>query len=374
ALGVGANTAVFSALDAVLLRPLPFPESDRLVRLRQTQERTTESNIAPVRLEDWHRLNVTFDAMTGYYMEDVSETSGEFPERVRRAVVAPRFLDVWGVAPALGRGFADVEHRAGGPLAVLISDRYWRVRLGSDPNVLSRSIRIGSTAFPIVGVMPASFLFPNRAVDLWCPVGVDGPYAQSRLSTWYTGIGRLKRNVTVEQARANLAAVQAELGRQYPESDAKVGVDVQPLKETTVGGVRQSLWMVFGAVSVLLLITCTNIAALLLSRATQRQQEISVRLSLGASQMTVAAQMLTETLLLSLSGAAVGLVLAAGATAAFRTAAADLPRMDEIVLDRRILLYTLVSTLFVALFCGAIPALRASRERVAGVLHEATRT
>ena len=170
ALGIGANTAVFSAIDAVLLRPLPFPDGDRLMRLRQRQETSAETNIAPVRLEDWNRLNSTFEAITGYYMEDVSETSGDLPERVRRACVAPRFLEVWGIAPALGRGFTDAEHRAGGPSAVLISDRYWRRRFGGDPNVLGRTVRIGSASFPIVGVMPASFLFPDRDVDLWFPV------------------------------------------------------------------------------------------------------------------------------------------------------------------------------------------------------------
>ncbi len=373
ALGIGANTAVFSALDAVLLRPLPFPEGDRLVRLRQTQDRSAESGIAPVRLEDWHRLNATFDAITGYYTEDVSETSGDVPERVKRAFVAPRFLEVWGIGPAIGRDFVGSEHLGGGPPAVLVSDRYWRVRLGADPSVLRRSIRVGRTSFPIVGVLPPSFRVPDRAVDLWFPVAIDRKYAQSRLSTWYTGIGRLKRDVTLERARANLAAVQTQLAQQYPESDATLRVEIQPLKDVTVGSVRRSLWLVFGAVSVLLLITCTNVAALLLSRATHRRQEIAVRLSLGASGKTIAAQLLTETLLLSLAGAAGGLLLSNGAASAFR-AAADFPRTEEIVLDGRVLAYTLVSTFLVALMCGVLPAFRASRDRGAGALGEGART
>ena len=180
------------------------------------------------------------------------------------------------------------------------------------------------------------------------------------------GIGRLKRTVTIDAARANLAAVQAQLGRDYPDSDATIGVSLQPLKETTIGGVRRSLWLVYGAVSVLLLITCTNIAALLLSRAAHRQQEISVRLSLGASQLTVAAQMLTETLVLSLAGALVGLGIAFALVTAFRAAAPDLPRIEEVALDARILVYTLGSTLLVAVLCGMLPALRASRDRLLG--------
>ena len=163
--------------------------------------------------------------------------------------------------------------------------------------------------------MPASFLFPDREVDLWVPARLSNQLAQIRYATWYVGIGRLKPGVTPEQARSNLAAVQAQLGEQYPETDRTIGVEVTPLKEITVSGVRSSLWLLFGAVSVLLLITCTNIAALLLARAAQRRQEIAVRLSLGATRATVAAQMLTETGMLALAGSAVGLLVALGASA-----------------------------------------------------------
>ena len=235
ALGIGANSAVFSAVNTVLLQPLPFPDGDRLMRLRQVQERSTEDNIAPVRLEEWHRLNNTFEAITGYYMEDVSETSGEFPAKVRRAFVAPRFIEVWGVHPARGRGFTAAHHAEGGSAAVLISDRFWRVRLGEDPNVLNRTVRIGSMTFPIVGVMPASFKFPDRDVDLWFPTALDNKYAQSRRNTWYTGVGRLKPGVSEAQARADLAAVQAQLGQQFPDTDRTIGVQLAPLKEVERG-------------------------------------------------------------------------------------------------------------------------------------------
>ncbi|MGH9159885.1 MAG: ADOP family duplicated permease [Vicinamibacteraceae bacterium] len=374
ALGIGANSAVFSALDAVLLRPLPFPDADRLMRVNQTQEQSSETGIAPVRLEDWNRLNTTFEAITGYYTEDVSEISGDLPERVKRAKVAPRFLEVWGVAPALGRGFTAAEHRVGGPSAVLISDRYWRVRLGADAHVLNRAVRIGSESFPIIGVMPPSFLFPDRDVDLWFPVQRSNRMATIRYATWYDGIGRLKPNVTFQQGRDNLAAVQAQLAEQYPDPDATIGVNVAPLKATMVRGVRSSLWLLFGAVSVLLLIACTNIAALLLSRAAHRRQEISVRLALGASRATVAAQLLTETAVLAFAGGTFGLVVAAGASAALRSVAADLPRTEEITLDGRILLYTLASTVTVALLSGLLPAIRTARETVTGTLGEAGRT
>ncbi len=374
ALGIGANSAVFSALDAVLLRPLPFPDADRLMRLIQKQETTAETNIAPIRLEDWNRLNSTFEAITGYFVEDASETSGDLPENVRRAFVTPRFLEVWGIAPAVGRGFAPNEHQTGGPSPVLISDRYWRRRFGADPNVLGKTVRIGSALSPVIGVMPASFLFPDRGVDLWFPGVMNNRLAQMRKLTWYVGIGRLRPGVTLEQARANLAAVQAELGEQHPETDRKMRVEVMPLKVITVSNVRASLWLLFGVVSVLLLITCTNIAALLLSRATLRQHESSVRLSLGATRATVAAQMLTETGVLALVGGAMGLLVAVAASAALRLVATDLPRMDEIALDVRTVLYTLAITTLVALLCGLLPAIRTARDGLAAVRNEAGRT
>jgi putative ABC transport system permease protein len=342
AIGIGANTAVFSAIDAVLLRPLPFTDGDRLVQLRQVQERSAESNIAPIRLEDWNRMSSTFEAITGYYTENVTDTSGAIPERVRRAFVAPRFLKVWGIAPAVGRGFTEVDHRGSGMPVVIVSDRYWRARMNAAPNALGRTVRIGSTGYQIVGVMPRSFLFPDRAVDLWLPVGIDNGYASSRLATWYLGVGRLKGGVSLADARANLALVQSQLGLQYPATDSKLGVDVQLLKEVTIGATRQSLWVVFGAVTVLLLITCTNVAALLLSRAVQRRREVAVRVALGASRRAVAAHVLTETLLLVIAGAGFGLLLAVGALHLARASAPDLPRLDEVVLDARIVGYTLL--------------------------------
>jgi putative ABC transport system permease protein len=369
ALGIGANGAVFSAVNAVLLQPLPFPDGDRLMRIRQVQERSAEANIAPVRLEEWNRLNDTFASITGYYMEDVSDTSGEFPEKVRRAFVAPRFCEVWGVPPARGRCFTALEHSG-----ALISDRYWRTRLGADPNVLNRQVRIGATAYPIVGVMPATFRFPDRAVDVWFQIGLDNKYTQSRRNTWYTGVGRLKPGVSVQQARASLTAVQAQLGQQYPDPDRTIGVEVVPLKTFTLGDVGQSLWLLFGGVSLVLLITCTNIAGLLLARSTHRHQEIAVRLSLGASRSRVAAQLLVETSLLSLAGAGVGLAVAGGATMTLRAAAADLPRMDEISIDWTVALYTLATAVVVTALCGVLPAIRAGRETTGRSLTESTRT
>jgi len=374
AIGIGANSAVFSAIDAVLLRPSPFPNGDQLVKLGQVNRKSQDAFVAPPRLEDWNRLNSTFQAVTGYYTEDESELSGELPEKLKRALVAPRFLQVWGIAPELGRDFTPQEEHFGGPNAVLITDRLWRRRFGGSANAIGKNLRIGSSSVPIVGVMPASFLFPDRDVDLWSPSPMDAPYAQSRETGWFTTFGRLKPGVTLEQARANLASVQANLSRQFPKTDARIGASVKPLKEATVGGVRQSLWILFGSVSLLLLIACTNIAALLLSRSAERQHEVSVRFSLGASRASVAAQLLTEVLVLALAGAALGLAIAGEASRVFRALAKDLPRVEEIRLDWRIVLYSLVCAIAATLLCGVFPALRGTRRNLAGSLAQAGRS
>ena len=368
ALGMGANSAVFSAIYAVLLRPLPFPNADELVALSQLQPRLNVPLVAPVRLEEWNRLNTTFQAISGYYTEDDSELSGDLPEKVTRAFVAPRFLQVWGVAPALGRDFSPGEEHFGGPAAVLISDRFWRRRFNGDPNALRKTLRLGRTAYTIVGIMPASFLFPDRAVDLWSPSPPDAPFAQSRESTWFRTIGRLKPGVTLQQARANLEAVQTGLGRQFPKTDALIRPGLQMLKDVTIAGVRRSLWTLFGSVTLLLLIACTNIAALLLSRAAGRRHEISIRFSLGASRASAAAQFFTEVLVLSIAGAALGLLVAATASRVFRALAGNLPRVEEIGLNGNILLYSFACAIGVTLLCGIFPAVRGTRRNLADSL------
>ena len=376
ALGIGANSAVFSAIDAILLRPLPFPDANQLMQISQyhLKEKNLNPFVAPVRLEDWNRMNSTFQAMTGYYAEDDSEISGPLPEKVTIAFVAPRFLQVWGIAPALGRDFTTVEERFGGPGAVLISRRFWENRFGADPNALGKKLRIGRFALTIVGVMPASFLFPNRDVDLWSPDGVGGPYAQNRDLTWYTIVGRLKQGVTLAQSRANLATVQSQLGKQYPKPDADLAVNVQSLKEIVIGGIGRSFWMLFGSVSLLLLIACTNIAALLLARSSRRQHEISIRFALGGSRTAIMRQLLTETFLLALGGAALGLIVAAAASQIFQTLAASLPRVQQIHLDATVVLYSLACSLIVTFLCGLLPAIRAARKSIAVSLAQASFT
>lgn len=374
ALGIGANSAVFSGIDAVLLRPLPFPDGDRLMRLYQHDPKNPTTYVAPVRLEDWNRMNSTFQGITGYYTEDDSETTGALPERLTRALVAPRFLDVRGVSPESGRGFTPSEEHNGGPNAILISDRFWRRRFGADPGALGKILRLNQYSYSIVGVMPASFAFPERGVDIWSPNWPDAPYSLSRESTWFIVIGRLKPDVTIQQARANLAAVQSRLAEQFPKTDAPLGTSIERLKDTIVAGSRQSLWILFGSVSLLLVIACANIAALLLARSTSRRQEIAIRYSLGASRLSVTGQLLAEAFVLALCGAAAGLLLAAGASKIFRSLAANLPRVEEIHLDGRVVMYSLACSIVVTLLCGLLPAIAGTRRDVSSGLAAASRT
>jgi putative ABC transport system permease protein len=376
ALGIGANTAVFSAIDAVILRPLPFPQGDQLMALQQfdTKGKAPWTFTAATRLEDWNRLTTTFQAITGYYNEDESETSGPLPERLGNALVAPRFLEVWGVAPELGRDFTPAEEHFGGPNAVLISDRFWHRRFHADPSAIGKQLHFAGYARTIIGVMPASFLFPDRDADLWTVSPPDAPYAHDRSSTWFNVIGRLKPGVTQQQALADLSTVQRQLGVQFPKTDRDLGIRIQPLKSVIVGGVGSSLWLLYGAVTLLLLIACINIAALLLARTSDREREIALRFALGASRRTVIAQLLSEVLLLAVIGSVVGLALAGSAVELFHQLAKTLPRAEEITLNWRLLLYTFSSALAATLLCGLYPALRSTRNSLSNTLAQGSHT
>jgi putative ABC transport system permease protein len=376
ALGIGANSAVFSAIDTIILKPLPFPNGDQLVAIYQHDSKGRDANhfVAPVRLEDWNRMNSTFQAISGYYTDDLSEISGPLPEKVTEALLAPRFLQVMGVSPMLGRDFTWQEEHWGGPDAVLISYRFWQRRFHADPAAIGKKLHVGSFYYTIVGVMPASFDFPNRDVDLWAPSPPDAPYAVRRDATWFTVIGRLKPGTTLQQAKADLATVQSQLGKQFPKPDAELNVETQPLKEVIVGSVRNSLWLLYGSVTLLLLIACSNIAALLLARTAEREHEISIRFSLGASRSGIVAQLLTEVLALAMIGSLVGLTVAAFAAQGFHRLAATLPRAEEIALNWRVALYSLAAALVTTLLCGALPAIRGTRRGLARSLAQGSRT
>jgi putative ABC transport system permease protein len=375
-LGIGANSAVFSAIDAVILRPLPYPGGDQLVALSQkdSTHRSANTFVAPIRLEDWNRMNSTFTAISGYYLDDLSETSGTLPEKVTEALVAPRFLDILQVSPIVGRNFVAQEEHFGGPDAVLISWGFWQRRFHGDPDALGKKLHVGTFSYSIVGIMPQTFAFPNGEVDMWAPSPPDAPYAQRRDETWFRVIGRMKPGVTLHQAQADLATVQSRLGKQFPNPDAELIIESTPLKATVVGDTSGSLWMLYGAVSLLLLIACSNIAALLLARTADREHEISVRFSLGASRRAIVAQLLTEVFVLALLGSLAGLVIAAGAAHGFHLLAKTLPRASEIGLNWTIALYSLLCACATTLFCGLVPAIRGTRRDLAHSLARGSRT
>jgi predicted permease len=377
ALGIGANSAVFSAIDAILIRPLPFPKSSELVELRQFDHTAKGPFIsaAPARVEDWNRLSRSFQAITGYYTSDVSDTSGSLPEKVTEALVAPRFLQVWGVSPALGRDFTSEEQRFGGPSAIIISHRLWMHRFYGDPRAIGKQLRLEQNSATVIGVMPAGFAFLDHDVDIWSPSPVDAPFAQDRSETWYYKVvGRLKPGISPSAAHAELANIQAQLGRQYPKTDQKLSVEVQSLKDLFVGDAQDSLWLLYGAVSLLLLIACINIAALLLARAAEREREISVRYSLGASRATIIHQLLCECFLFAIIGSALGLFVASTGAALLRNYAKGFPRHDEITLNWHIVLYTLFCAIVATLLCGLVPAIRGTRRNISSTLNQFTRS
>jgi putative ABC transport system permease protein len=376
ALGIGANSAVFSAIDAVLIRPLPYPDGDQLVQISQHDSKGRDANsfVAPVWLVDWNRMNSTFQSISGYYKDDLSEVSGALPEKITEALVAPRFLEVMGVQPVLGRDFVPQEEHFGGPDAVLLSYRYWQRRFQGDSAVLGRKLHIGDYYYSIVGVMPASFAFPDDTTDVWMPSPMDAPFAQRRDLTWFTVIGRMKPGVTLQQAQVDLSTVQARLGKQFAKPDDELTVQAVALKQVIVGTMGSSLWLLYGSVTLLLLIACINIAALLLARTADREHEISIRFSLGASRRTIVAQLLTEVFALALIGSLLGLAVAAGAAHQFHLLSKTLPRAEEIALNWRVALYSLVSAVATTFLCGLFPAIRGTRRGLAHSLASTART
>jgi len=367
-LGIGANSAIFSVIDAVLLKPLPYPGPDRLMALFESNpsQKLPHEGLSAVLIEDWNRMNQSFFAISGAYTENVAEISGELPEMLVNARVSARFFSVLGTPPLLGRTFSPEEDLVNGPTAAVISERLWRRRFGADPSVIGKMLRFANLSYPIIGVMPDSVRFPAATVDFWAPAKFPPVVLRVRDLHWASAIGRLREGVSIQSAQADLAAVQARLASQFPATDAHWNPIVEPLKEETVGGVRRSLWILFGAVSFVLLITCANVACLLLAKAHAREREISVRFALGARRGQVIRELLLEAVCLAIPGCLLGLAVSFAGTSLFRRAAAILPRAAEIHLDWRIVAFTLSLGLLTAVLFGVIPAIRSTRGEVAG--------
>jgi putative ABC transport system permease protein len=375
-LGIGANSAIFSVIDAVLLKPLSYPGADRLMALFESNPRkkAPRENVAPVRVEEWNRLNHTFNGIAGAYTERVAETSGQLPEMLVCARVSPRFFSVLGTPPMLGRTFSPDEDVVNGPAGAVLSERVWRRRFGAAAEIGGKVLRVGGFSYPIIGVVPDSVRFPAKDVDFWIPAHLPEIVMRNREARFDSAVGRLKEGTTIAFAQADLAAVQGNLGAQFPATDTNWSAVVEPLKEESVGGIRRSLWILFGAVSLVLLIACANVACLLLAQANRRQREIAVRFSLGARRDQVIGELLLEALCLAIPGSVLGLGLSFAGAGLFRRAVALLPRADEIHLDWRIVVFTLSLSLLTTILFGLLPSLKATRREVASTLAQGSRT
>jgi putative ABC transport system permease protein len=380
ALGIGASTAAFSVVHAVLLRPLPFPEQGRLFvawkRDTTTSNPFVELSVADFR--DWQAQAHSFESLaamptTVYGYGYVLTGRGE-PVQLESAKVTGRFFGALGARAALGRLFDEGDDRVGGPLVVVLSDRLWRERFGADPKVVGQSITLNQTPFNVVGVLPPAFNFP-AGVDLWVPLlaTANPRNLENRGAVYLQTIGRLKEGVTPAQAEAELNTIIARLAAQYPETRAAgQRVVLTPLADYLFGDAKPALWALFAATALLLLVGAANIANLMLARATSRRRELAVRVALGASRRRLAVQMLLESLVLALVGGAAGLLLAPWLVELLAAVApADIPRLEDVGLSGAAVLASVAFTLVTTVVFGLLPALSASRFNLSETLSEA---
>jgi putative ABC transport system permease protein len=367
ALGIGANTAIFSVVNAVLLKPLPYADAHRLVTVwgNLNREGLTKMTASVPEFNDYLERNQLFEHLAAYDWQSFNLTGDGNPERVIAARVTTSFFPVMGVTPALGRTFLDEEDRAGRDQVVIISHGLWQSRFAADPNIVGRTLTLNGRGYTVVGVMPAGFEFPFRFMKVWKPMAftAEERSESERGSHFLNVIGRLKSDVTTQRAQSEMAAVGREIGSlhegDYPSG---YGVQVISLHEQTVGPARDALMILFVMVGFVLLIACANVANLLLVRATSRQKEIAIRLALGASRSRVMRQLLAESLLLAVVGGVAGLLLALwGVDLLIALGPDDLPRLKEVAVDGRALGFTFALSMLVGALCGLAPALGASK-------------
>jgi putative ABC transport system permease protein len=365
ALGIGANTAVFSVVNAVLLKPLAYRDPDQIVTLGTRQFGSSDSElfqqISIPNFQDWHDQSSSFEAMSYYRSREAPVMASDTAEYARGTEVGPEFFRVFAIEPLIGRFLTAEEMKPGGGGAAMISFAYWQSHFGGDPRALGQAVRVYGRPYPIAGVLPPGFGFPDKT-DVWVPARVSPEDRKYRAAQNWLAVGRLKPSVSLERAQAEMSSIAGRLAQQYPESDGNRTVAVTRMRDQMVRDVRLTLYLLLGAVSVVLLIACANTATLLLARATARTREIAVRAAIGASRSRIVRQLITESLLLALLAGAVGILLAYGGSKALvALAPTDVPRLAETGTDRWVLGFTLCVSLITSFFFGLVPALYASK-------------
>jgi predicted permease len=380
ALGIGANTAIFSVVNGVLLRPLRYPQPSQLVALSERSVSFDSSSISYPNFEDWRRRNSTFAGMAAYRSDDFSVTGGGETERVRAGMVSAPLFEILGVSPVRGRFFTAEEDRLGAAPVAVISAGLWQRKFGSAPDIIGKRITMNGDGYTVIGVVPANFHLEatnfDRIKEVYVPIGQnkDPLFHDRTVHPGMRAIGRLKPGVTLAAAQAEMDQIANRLAAEYPDADRGAGINVKSLIKDIVGDIRPFLLVLLGAVGFVLLIACVNVANLQLSRATARAREFAIRAALGASQARVIRQLLTESILLGLAGGALGLLLASwGTQAALRALPETLPRAQDVGLDGHVLTFTLIASIAAGVIFGLAPALKTARPNLQETLKESGR-
>jgi putative ABC transport system permease protein len=376
ALGIGATTAIFSVVNSVLLRPLPYGDPDRLVQLREYHipKHPDGFAVAPASFMDWQKMQTAFEAVGAYRTVPYNLVGAGEPERVRGARVSAGFITMLGINPAMGRDILPEEDAPGKDKVVIISHGLWQRLFGGAADVLGQPLTLSGNAYTIIGVMPQGFDFPSVLIDVWTPMAFEDQLREAYGAHFVSVIARLKPNVTFEQANTDVERMAAAISEAHPDSNAGWRAKAIPMLDYAVGDMKPALIFLLAAVACVLLIACANVANLLLARAATRQKEIAIRTALGASRSRLIRQLLTESVLLSIIGGGVGLVIAAwGIDALMALAPENLPRIKDVAIDSRALLFTAGVTILTGLVFGLAPALQASKPDLNETLKEGGR-
>ncbi len=387
ALGIGATSAIFSVVHAVVLRPLPFRDPSRLVLVSETFTRgeSQSDNLpaSPANFTDWRGQNDVFENVGAFVNNQFTITGQGEPERLRGTFASASVFQTLGVEPAVGRLYNEEEDRPGVGKVVLLSHRLWQRRFSGDPNVVDKQVTLNNESYTVIGVMPATFQsitrIPNGIQlfdsELWVPLfGFDPNFNSNRALHLLSVIARLKPDVSLASAQTEMSAIAARLVTEYPDTNADMGVRLYPVHGQLIGNVRTTLWILLGAVAFVLLIACANVANLLLAQATARQKEVAIRMALGASRSRLIRQMLTESVMLAAAGGAAGIFLAWwGVDLLIMLAPGDIPRVSQVDLDPWVIGFTAAVTVLTGLVFGLAPALAASRPKLNETLKEGGR-